>query len=287
MRLLDDRLKAFLQVSQNGTVLGAAESLKLTQTAITQRIRSLENELGITLFTRSRKGMRLTAEGQGLLQYCKGAEELEGAVFSKLSGDATRAETHLTIVGPTSPMTVRVSKAIMSVMRKYPNLYLHLLIDDHANRVDLLRTDRAQTALVPPEQVPLEMDSRKVQADRFLLVCTPEWRSRSLPDILANEKIIDFYDSDFMTLNYLSKFNLQKHVRKPRLFVNNNVPLIELFIAGLGFGTLVQEIAQPYLESKKLFALNNGQALLRPLAMIWYPRPRMPGYFRETLGAIK
>jgi LysR family transcriptional regulator (chromosome initiation inhibitor) len=91
MRLLDPRLKAFLKISQIGTVFGSADSLGLTQTAVTQRIRSLENELGITLFTRSRKGMRLTLEGQALLQYCKGAEELEGAVFSKVSGGNQQA----------------------------------------------------------------------------------------------------------------------------------------------------------------------------------------------------
>src|SRR5277367_57490 len=101
MRLLDDRLKAFLKISQLGTVLGAGHALGLTQTAVTQRIRALETEFKVTLFTRSRKGMRLTSEGQALLQYCRGAEDLEGAVFSKLSGNATQAEVHLAIAGPT------------------------------------------------------------------------------------------------------------------------------------------------------------------------------------------
>lgn len=287
MRLLDSRLKAFLKISQVGTVFGSAESLGITQTAVTQRIRALEDDLGITLFTRSRKGMRLTVEGQALLQYCKGAEELEGAVFSRLSGKSQLAETHLTIAGPTSAMSFHFVKGAISVMKKHPGLYLHMLIDDHVNRVDLVRTDRAQLALVPPNQVPLEMDSKLLTPDKYILVCSPEWRGKKLEEILANERIIDFYESDMTTLNYLTQFGLQSLVKKPRLYVNHNLPLIELLVAGIGYGTLTVNIAKPYLDSGALIPLNRGKVMEDPLALVWYPRPHMPDYFKATIQSIR
>jgi LysR family transcriptional regulator (chromosome initiation inhibitor) len=81
MSLLSPNLKAFAAIVRQGTVHGAAQGLYLTQTGVTQRIRALEKELGTTLFLRSRKGMRLTQEGEALLRYCKGAEDLEGEAW--------------------------------------------------------------------------------------------------------------------------------------------------------------------------------------------------------------
>jgi LysR family transcriptional regulator, chromosome initiation inhibitor len=229
----------------------------------------------------------LTSEGQALLQYCKGAVELEGAVFSKLSGDMANAEIHLTVAGTTSIMTSRIATAAAAMLKSNPNLYLHLLIDDDSNLVDLVRMDRAQPAAVSPAQVPLEVDSKRLKPDRYLLVGPARWRGRQLTDILTVERIIDFYESDKTTLNYLRKFDLEKYLKRSRLFVNDNGALVKLFTEGVGFGTLEQNVAKPFLDSGKLVALNKGQFLEDQVALIWYPRPQMPAYFGEFIGAIK
>lgn len=72
-------LAAFKQVAQTGSVHAAAKDLGLTQTAVTKRIKSLEETLGLTLFLRSRRGMQLTADGLALLQHARAVDELEGA----------------------------------------------------------------------------------------------------------------------------------------------------------------------------------------------------------------
>jgi LysR family transcriptional regulator (chromosome initiation inhibitor) len=287
MSLLDKRIEAFFQIAQSGTVLSAAKRLGYTQTAMTQRIRSLEAELGTTLFTRSRRGMRLTPEGIALLQYCKGAEELEGAVFSSISPKSQKSENHVTLAAPTSAMSFHFVKLGGEVMKKNPGLFMHMLIDDQLNRVDLVRTGRAQLAIVPPDQVPNEMDSKKLQPNRYILVCTSAWSKRKLDDVLENEKIIDFYETDPTTLNYLRKSDLLSHIRKPRLFVNHNLAMIELILAGVGFGTLTREVAKPYLDSGELIQLGQSRVLEEPLALIWYPRPQMPKYFKAVLDAIR
>lgn len=56
------------------------------QTAVTQRIRALEQILKITLFIRSRKGMGLTPEGQALYRYCLGVNELSGETLAGIKG---------------------------------------------------------------------------------------------------------------------------------------------------------------------------------------------------------
>src|ERR1700710_126321 len=56
--------RTFLEVVKSGSFIGAAERLNLTQTAISARIRTLEDELGRRLFVRNKAGARLTPAGE-------------------------------------------------------------------------------------------------------------------------------------------------------------------------------------------------------------------------------
>lgn len=64
-------LKTFTEVSRTRHFGRAAESLYLTQSAVSFRIRQLENQLGVNLFTRHRNNIRLTAAGEKLLPYAE------------------------------------------------------------------------------------------------------------------------------------------------------------------------------------------------------------------------
>lgn len=287
MSLLSSNLKAFMAIVRQGTVHGAAAELHLTQTGVTQRIRSLEKELGTTLFLRSRKGMQLTQEGEALLRYCKGAEDLEGQVLSQITEAGMHQPLYITITGPTNVMTSRIIDQCTGLYEEWPNLHLNFLTNDSADQLHLLRSGKASLAIVQSEQVPNEMTGKKIKADKYILVATSKWRGRKLIDILKNERIIDFEENDQTTLNYLKKFNLISHLGKNRLFANNNEAIIKLFCKGVGIGTLTQEIAKPYIDSGDLIALNSGSVMEDALALAWYPRPEMPGYFKSIIAAIK
>lgn len=287
MSLLSQNLQAFMAIVQQTTVHGAAKQLSLTQTGVTQRIRSLENELGTTLFLRSRKGMQLTQEGQALLRYCQGAEDLEGQTLSQIGGAGQKQPIYLSIVGPTSVMTSRVVDLCAAIFADWPNLYLNFIISDTEDRLSLVRSGKATLAIVSPEQVPNEMDSKMLKPEKYILVASPKWKGRKLLDILENERIIDFDESDQTSINYLKKFELLSKLKKQRLFANNNEAIIKLFSKGTGFGTLTQEIARPHLESDSLIVLNGGAVMEDPLALTWYPRPEMPGYLQAIVRAIK
>ncbi|MDD9339629.1 MAG: HTH-type transcriptional regulator HdfR [Providencia heimbachae] len=64
-------LKTFLEVSRTRHFGRAAESLYLTQSAVSFRIRQLETQLGTSLFTRHRNNIRLTAAGERLVPYAE------------------------------------------------------------------------------------------------------------------------------------------------------------------------------------------------------------------------
>lgn len=68
-------LKTFLEVSRTRHFGRAAEALYLTQSAVSFRIRQLENQLGVNLFTRHRNNIRLTTAGEKTFTVCGNADE--------------------------------------------------------------------------------------------------------------------------------------------------------------------------------------------------------------------
>jgi DNA-binding transcriptional LysR family regulator len=69
--------------------------------------------------------------------------------------------------------------------------------------------------------------------------------------------------------------------------VNENEALIRMFMAGIGYGTLTEDIAKPFLDSGELIKLNRGQVLEEPLALVWYSRHEKVDYFSDLIRSIK
>lgn len=287
MRLLNPNLQAFLAVYEKSSVSGAAAELNIGQTAVTQRIRSLEKEIGVSLFTRSRKGMKLTLEGKSLLNYCLRANELEGQTFSELKNTGLAAEVELRIAGPTSYISGRAIPNCKEVLRKWPNLNLQFIVDDRENRLELIKQDIADIVILYPHQVPLELDSKMLKPDEYHLLGHPSWKDRDLKEILACERMFAFHENDHTSLNYLKSFDLLRYLKRSRLFVNENLALSKLMKYGVGFGLLSKEIAEPILKKGELIDLNQGRTLKDSLALAWYPRSKMPNYFKELINSLK
>ena len=80
------QIQGFLEVARRGNVSRAADSLRITQPALTARLQTLEQELGQPLFVRTRRGVQLTDAGHAFLPYA------EQAVSALASGMAEVAE---------------------------------------------------------------------------------------------------------------------------------------------------------------------------------------------------
>lgn len=66
------QLQYFVAVAEAGTVSGAAKYLSISQSAITEAIKDLEADLGVTLFQRHSRGLRITHRGHQFLRHAKG-----------------------------------------------------------------------------------------------------------------------------------------------------------------------------------------------------------------------
>lgn len=286
MSLLSPQLQAFIAVAQLKTVHGAADELHLTQTAITQRIRSLETKLQTTLFIRTRRGMMLTPEGEALLRYCHSVQEIEGEALANITNTAVATTVRICIAGPTSIMRSRVIPQCLPVMKKFPNLLMRFDINDIEERVKELRSGNCQLAILNQEDLAPEMEVKILKPEKYVLVCSAEWKKRKLHDILQNERIIDYDPSDQMTFNYLKHFNLFQSANHDRHFVNRTDSLAMMLVDGHGYGVLTTEFSKPYLENNDLIVLNAGKIFENVMALAWYARHEPPRYFTELIKAI-
>jgi DNA-binding transcriptional LysR family regulator len=69
------RLKSFAAIVREGNLTRAAERLHLSQSALSSQLRQLEDELGLSLFRRTSKGMELTEAGRELSHFIDGVLE--------------------------------------------------------------------------------------------------------------------------------------------------------------------------------------------------------------------
>ncbi|QDK39380.1 LysR family transcriptional regulator [Bdellovibrio sp. NC01] len=286
MSLLSPSLEAFWAVVQKGTVLEAAKMVNLTQTGVTQRIRSLEKQLGVTLFTRSRKGMRLTNEGESLLRYVQAARDLEGDTLAKLSGKKSAATIEVCISGTSTLMRSRVIPRVSAILKKHPQLRVRFDLTEADNIVGKLKNGFAQLAAMPANQVGLELDSKMLAPEKYILVGPSSWKKRSLSDILEKECIIDHDPSDMVTFDLLKKYKLNKKARPERHYANNIDALTSMIQHGAGYSVLTAEYAQDFIKDGSLIVLDKTMFLDDPVALAWYPRNEMPLYFKDLIEAI-
>jgi DNA-binding transcriptional LysR family regulator len=286
MSLLHPGIEAFMAVVRCGTVHGAAREIGLSQTGVTQRLRVLERELGTTLFTRSRKGMRPTAEGEALVRYGQRAGDLEGELLALVRRVDPAASVRVTITGPSSLMRSRVIPATTAVLPLFPGITLSFLLDDQSTGLGHLKTGTAQLAILPRDDVVVELDAKALRPNRQVLVGPGAWRGRPLAEIVRTERIIDFNESDDATFSFLREHDLLVGARKRRHLVNNPDALAAMVAGGLGYSVLAEDFAAPLLSEGRLIDLYPGRRLDQDIALAWYPRHEMPAYFGALIEAV-
>ncbi|MAZ77752.1 MAG: LysR family transcriptional regulator [Legionellaceae bacterium] len=286
MSLLSPQLQAFMAIVRHKTVHAAAESIALTQTAVTQRIRALERSLRTTLFIRTRRGMLLTAEGEALQRYCQSAKALEGEALAQIQGAASQSEVQITISAPTSLMSSRVVPDCLPIMRDFPHLLIHFDVNDLNVRHQDLKAAKCDFALLPEEHLASEMRHKPLRPEEYVLIGPKAWEKRSMEDIVKHERIIDFDPSDVISFNYLKQYGLFDLAQHGRHFVNRTENVAFLISEGIGYSTLTKEFAEPYVKQGQLAVLNDGKTCDVKSVLAWYDRPEPPAYFKAIIDAI-
>ncbi len=124
------QLQFFVAAAEAGSVTGAARALSISQSSVTEAIRSLEDDLGVTLFDRQARGLLITHKGSAFLRH---ASKILADVASARSAFQTEAEAatgHLSL-GVTSLVAGYVLSDILARYRRaFPQITLNVIEDN-------------------------------------------------------------------------------------------------------------------------------------------------------------
>ncbi|SIT39335.1 Transcriptional regulator, LysR family [Paraburkholderia ribeironis] len=164
-------VQAFVAIADRGSFQGAADSLHVTQTAITQRLRKLEAFLGVTLIERTTRSMALTEIGRSFLPQARRllGELADALVEIRETGVARRGDVSIACV-PTVGVQY-LPRILQAYSARYPHNRIRIL--DHASAAveeAVLRREVEFGINIARGHHP-DLASVPLTKDRYVLIC--------------------------------------------------------------------------------------------------------------------
>lgn len=129
------QLKTFVAVAREKTITRASEVLHLSQPAVSAHIKTIEDTLGLTLFSRTPKGMALTPDGERLLARAEQTIAAHQALLDEASRTTGRLSGKLRLGAGTSTSHAAVGKLLTELAARHPEVEVTL---EHRSSGDVL-----------------------------------------------------------------------------------------------------------------------------------------------------
>lgn len=200
MKLNSSQLDAFFAVARLLNFTKAAEQLNVTQSALSQRIAKLEEELGTTLFIRDRISIRITEAGEQVLRYCQLSRSAESELLGKLKDSKDGLAGVIRVGGFSSINRSLVIPALKDMMLKNPKLSIQLVTKEIQDLQLLLQSGEAEYIITDKRSESPDIESIFLGFEEYVLV---KKRSGSTPEIF-----LDHDERDPTTKAYFSKHKI-------------------------------------------------------------------------------
>lgn len=160
---------AFLKIIESGSFTKAAEILSYSQSGISRMVQDLENEWGLTLLERSRKGIHLTSAGIKLLPYIKSLCLQYQTLQQEI--DALKGlDTGLIRIGTFSSVATHwLPNIIRAFQKDYPNIQFELLLGDYKEIEDWILEGRVDCGFLRLPTHP-DLETIFLEQDEFLAI---------------------------------------------------------------------------------------------------------------------
>jgi DNA-binding transcriptional LysR family regulator len=167
------RLHYFVRIAELGSLSRAAEALRIAQPSLSRQMRLLEEELGLTLFGRHRRGMQLTEQGKELRARITGPlRQIEHALNdmrslpSERGGAVTLGLPPTTVAALAGPLTRRVAA-------DGSNIALRIVEDHSEHLVDGLQSGELDLAVLHGPAHAYELNSKDLMVEQLMVVGRP------------------------------------------------------------------------------------------------------------------
>ena len=174
-------LRHFMRVAHAGSVSRAAQELRLAQPALSRQIKKLEHELGVPLFSRHGRGMRLSAAGSRLLERAEAIAQLVHQTGEEIREDRSPARGRLVLGVPPAAGRLLVPYFVERFQQAWPLTTLHMREGVASSLQEWLLEKRIDLALLhnPPHLEALEISP--LLTERMFVIGPPKRHLKNRP----------------------------------------------------------------------------------------------------------
>lgn len=251
--------KVFYIVAKNKHMTKASEELHISQPAISQSIKKLEDQLGGTLFLRSNKGMELTEEGKMFYEYVKGALELINDAENEFTSFKDLTKGEIKIDCSTTLTKLILMNALKEFHKEYPNININITNNLTSNLINDLKLGKLDFVVFNESNIKeTNLHLEKIKELKQGFVYNPEFYNdevnnfeelNKLPLILQKEE-----SNSRKLLDYIALQNGVKLI--PKMEVVSQELITEFVNIGLGIGFSIIDLATRNYKNLKELKIN-------------------------------
>ena len=228
----------------------------LALASASERIKGLEEALGVALLTRGRRGVELTPAGESLLDHARVVLHNVEAMRGDLAAFARGAKATVRFLANTSGLSEYLPKALAAFLGQHPHISIDVEERESADIARAIAIGAADLGLAAEHALADNIERMPFSEDRLVLVAARE-------DELANRRQVDFSEvvkRDFVGL--ISSIALHAHVSghaarlgarlRFRARLNSFDAIGQMVAAGIGIGVMPEVAAKRCARSMKI-----------------------------------
>lgn len=236
-----NRYHAFIKIIQTGSFTKAAEELGYTQSAISQMVNSLEEELSTTLILRSRKGIALTSDGNEFLPYINAVYNSHRELIEKQK-EMQGLHKGIIRIGTFSSISCNWLPGLMKDFKaRYPSVNFDLHQGEYTSIAQWVKEGLIDFGFVNPKADAVSnLNTIPLQQDEMLAVI-PSNHPLALNDYVSINELVDepfiLLDEGQLSepLEFFKQHNLQPNIQY-RVF--DDYTIMSMIEKGLGIAIL-------------------------------------------------
>ncbi len=285
--------KVFYHTAKCGSVTGAAALLSISQPAVSQSLKQLEKYLGVPLFARGSRGVKLTAEGELLYSYvAKGYEQIElGVEKVRQMRNLELGEVHI----GASDMTLQfyLLPFLEKFHERYPDIKVTVSNGPTPETLEVLQEGKIDFGVVStPFEKAGDVEAIQVReiedvfvAGRRFIAC----KNKTL-DLQELEGLpMIFLEGNTSTRSYMNDYLRENGiVLQPEFELATSDMIVQFALRNLGVGCVVRDFAREALESGRLFELRfNKMIPKRTICVVRSGRAVLPTAAEKLLEIME
>ncbi len=251
--------RVFYMVAKNKHMTKASEELHISQPAISQSIKKLEEQLGGTLFLRSNKGMELTKEGEMFYEYVKGALELIHNAENEFTSFKDLSKGEIKIGCSTTLTKLILMDTLKEFHKDYPNISINITNDLTNNLINDLKVGKLDFVIFNESNIKeTNLNIEKIKELKQGFIYNPDYYIDSIKsfDELNNVPLI-LQKEESNSRKLLDYIALKNNVRLlPKMEVVSQELITEFTNIGLGVGFSIIDLAKRNFNNLKELNIN-------------------------------